>query len=303
MIDRLRQLAIFAKAVETGSFRGAAKVLDLSPSVVSHHISKLESELGVALLYRSTRKLSLTSDGETLLRSAQAMVTAAERGLDDIAAGSLEPAGRLKLTAPAVMAHSALIDRIAAFSEAHPRVELEVGFSDIRRDIIAEGIDLAIRMGWLQDSSLKAKKVATEERVLLAAPSYLAEREKPNAPEDLEDMQLLYLGGVGRQFVFTNGSGDQTTVLASSRLVVDDAMALYRLVRAGAGLGALPVYLAADDLAAGNVVEVLPDWRLTPLGIYAVWPSNTLRDSLTSRFVSYLDQLTTDKAISKGSAM
>ncbi len=290
MIDRLRQLAIFAKAAETGSFRGAAKVLDLSASVVSHHISKLESELGVALLYRTTRKLSLTRDGETLLRSAQEMVAAAERGLDDISAGSLEPAGRLKLTAPAVMAHSALIDRIAAFSEAHPRVDLEVGFSDVRRDIIAEGIDLAVRMGWLKDSSLKAKKVATEERVLLAAPSYLEGRERPEAPGDLEGWQFLYLGGVGRQFAFKNKSGERTMHSATSRIVVDDAMALYRLVRAGAGLGALPVYLAADDLAAGKVVHVLPDWQLSPLGIYAVWPSNTLRDSLTSRFVNYLDQ-------------
>ncbi len=296
MIDRLRQLAIFAKAAEAGSFRGAAQVLDLSPSVVSHHISKLESDLGVALFYRSTRKLSLTSDGETVLKSAQEMVAAAERGLDQISAGSLQPSGRLRLTAPAVMAHSALIDRIAAFSADHPRVDLEVSFTDVRRDIIAEGIDLAIRMGWLKDSSLKAKKVASEERILLAAPSLLKGRAVPKTPDDLAGWPVVNLGDIHRQFEFTGPEGEHKTLTAASRLMVDDAMALYRLVKAGAGLGTLPVFLAADDLAAGRVVHLLPDWRVSPLGIYAVWPSNTVRDSLTSRFVKYLDRMTPSAA-------
>lgn len=291
MIDRLRQLAIFAKAAESGSFRGAAQVLDLSPSVVSHHISKLETDLGVALFYRSTRKLSLTSDGEKLLSSAQNMVAAAEQGLDEISAGSLEPTGRLKLTAPAVMAHSSLIERIAAFAADHPRVDLEMSFSDVRRDIIAEGIDLAIRMGWLKDSALIAKKVATEERILLAAPSCLKGRKMPETPDDLQDWPVVNLGGIDRQFEFTGPSGERKTLAAASRLVVDDAMALYRLVRAGAGLGTVPVFLAAEDLAAGRVVQLLPGWQVSPLGIYAVWPSNTRRDSLTSRFVKYLERI------------
>ena len=291
MIDRYRQLAIFAKAAESGSFRGAAQLLDLSPSVVSHHISKLENDLGVALFYRSTRKLSLTSDGETLLRSAQKMVASAEHGLDEISAGSLEPSGRLKLTAPAVMAHSSLIERIAAFSADHPRVDLEVSFSDVRRDIIADGIDLAIRMGWLKDSALIAKKVATEERVLLAAPSCLNGRPLPETPGDLRGWPVVNLGGIERQFEFTGPAGERKTLQAASRLVVDDAMALYRLVRAGAGLGTVPMFLAAEELAAGRVVHVLPDWQVSPLGIYAVWPSNTRRDSLTSRFVKYLERI------------
>ena len=296
MIDRLRQLAIFAKTVETGSFRGAAKALSLSPSVVSHHITKLERDLGVALLYRSTRKLSLTEAGEKLLRSAQEMVAAAESGLDEVSAGSLEPAGRLKLTAPAVLAHASLIDAIAAFAAAYPKVDLDVSFTDVRRDIIGEGIDLAIRMGWLEDSSLKAKKVASEERLLLAAPAYLKGRVTPNSPNDLQGWQFLYLSGVGRRFEFKNGFGEWRRMTATSRIVVDDAVALYRLVRAGVGVGTLPKYLAEDDLASGKIVHVLPDWQLKPLGIYAVWPSNTPRNSLTSRFVSCLVKVAADKA-------
>ena len=290
MLDHLRQLAIFAKTVETGSFRAAAKAFNLSPSVVSHHVSKLEETLGVALIYRSTRKLSLTEAGEKLSASAREMLAAAEDGLDEINAGSLVPAGRLKLTAPAVLVHSGLIDRIAAFAAAYPKVDLDVSFTDVRRDIIAEGIDIAIRMGWLKDSSLKAKKVASEDRLLLAAPSYLKGRRQPKSPKDLENFQLVQLNGGMRQFVFKSRSGRKQSVHASPHILVDDAIALYRLVRAGAGIGILPRFVAADDLASGQISQILPNWYVEPLGIYAVWPPNTPRGGLTSRFVGFLDQ-------------
>lgn len=290
MLDRLRQLAIFAKAVETGSFRGAAKAFNLSPSVVSHHVSKLEENLGVALLYRSTRKLSLTETGEKLLEAAQEMLAAAEGGLDEINVRSLVPVGRLRLTAPAVLVHSGLIDRIAAFASTYPRVDLDVSFTDLRRDIIAEGIDVAIRMGWLEDSSLKARKVASVDRMLLAAPSYLKGRRQPKSPKDLECLQLIQLSSVARQFVFRSRSGRKTSIATSPHILVDDAIALYRLVRAGAGIGILPRFVAVDDLVSGRITQLLPDWRVDPLGIYAVWPSNAPRGGLTSRFVDFLDQ-------------
>ncbi len=295
MLERLRQLAVFAKAVETGSFRGAAKALALSPSVVSHHISKLETEMGVALLYRSTRKLSLTEDGEKLFAYAQKMVASAEQGLDEISTGSTEPSGRLRITAPAVLAHSGLIDQIAAFSKDYPKVDLDVSFSDIRRDIIADGIDLAIRMGWLKDSALKARKIASEERVLVAAPSFLETLAPPATPDDIQDGHLVHLGGVGRQFEFLNKAGERARISVTPRITVDDAVALYRLVLAGVGIGSLPRFLAADDLSKGKVVTVMPDWRLEPLGIYAVWPPNTPRGGLTSRFVTYLDPGATNR--------
>lgn len=288
MLDHFRQLAIFAKAVETGSFRGAADALELSPSVVSHHISKLEEGLGAALLYRSTRKLSLTQDGERLLAAAQEMVAAAERGFDSVNAGSLEPSGRLKITAPAVLAHSAVLDRIAGFAKAYPKIDLDVSFTDVRRDIIAEGIDVAVRMGWLKDSSLKARKVAAAERVLVAAPAYLEGRETPQSAQDLTDCRFVCLTAGGRRFEFQDPAGRKTTITADAYVFVDQAFALYRLVLAGAGVGSVPKFLAADDIAAGKVIELLPGWRLQSLGVYAVWPPNTPRASLTSLFVKLL---------------
>ena len=270
--------------------------------MVSHHVSKLEENLGVALIYRSTRKLSLTEAGERLLGSAREMLAAAETGLDEITAGSLVPAGRLKLTAPAVLVHSGLIDRIAAFAAAYPKVDLDVSFTDVRRDIIAEGIDIAIRMGWLKDSSLKAKKVASADRLLLAAPSYLKGRRQPKSPKDLESWQLVQLSDVSRQFVFKTRSGRKASIPTSPHIRVDDATALYRLVRAGAGIGILPRFVAANDLASGQISHVLPDWHAEPLGIYAVWPPNTPRGGLTSRFVSFLDQGIVDQGDPKSVA-
>ncbi|WP_274594863.1 LysR family transcriptional regulator [Parasedimentitalea marina] len=147
MLDQLRQIAIFAKTVDHGSFRAAAKALRLSPSVVSHHITQLEAQLGVALLYRSTRKLSLTRDGERLIGAARKMIDAAETGLHAVSDLAPQPSGELRVTAPAVLAQSTIVRRIAKFSIAYPGVRLALDFSDLRREVIGEGIDVALRMG------------------------------------------------------------------------------------------------------------------------------------------------------------
>ncbi|MEM9140585.1 MAG: LysR family transcriptional regulator, partial [Pseudomonadota bacterium] len=152
MLDQLRQIAIFAKTVDHGSFRAAARALDISPSVVSHHVTQLEERLGTALLYRSTRKLSVTEDGKRLLSNAHVMIDAAEAGLTAIADRGRALSGVLHVTVPAVLARSALVDRIAGFSRDHPNVHLMLDFSDARREVIGGGIDVAIRMGWLSDS-------------------------------------------------------------------------------------------------------------------------------------------------------
>lgn len=158
MIDELRQIFIFAKTVDHGSFRAAAKALRLSPSVVSHHVGQLEQSLGTALLYRSTRKLSLTPDGERLLSAAHTMIEAVEAGVQDIANQTRHVSGILRLTVPAVLGQSDLTDQFARFAVAYPQVRIDIDYSDSRRDIIGDGYDVAIRIGDLEDSSLKFTK-------------------------------------------------------------------------------------------------------------------------------------------------
>lgn len=147
MIDRLRQMAIFAKTIDHGSFRGAARALNLSPSVVSHHISQLEEHLGVALIYRSTRKLTLTKEGERLLVATRKMLEAVEGELFTISSQATAPSGDLRLTVPSVLSQSTITDRLAAFSCRYPRINLSLDYSDTRHALIDNGLDLAIRMG------------------------------------------------------------------------------------------------------------------------------------------------------------
>src|SRR5580700_8826000 len=169
MIDELRALAIFAKVVEAGSFRSAANTLKLSPSVVSHHVAQLEERLGVALLYRSTRQLSLTFEGEKLFASAKSMISAAENGLNSIKHQTSEPSGKLNLTVPAFLTRSALVRDIAAFAKAFPKIALSISFTDVQQDVIREGIDLAIRVGELKDSALKSKRLYDMKRKLVVS--------------------------------------------------------------------------------------------------------------------------------------
>ncbi|MEM7426976.1 MAG: LysR family transcriptional regulator [Pseudomonadota bacterium] len=289
MLDQLRQIAIFAKTVDHGSFRGAARALRLSPSVVSHHITQLERQLGTALLYRSTRKLSLTPDGSRLLNAARTMIEAAESGLDAIADRTQQPSGMLRITVPAVLAQSALVDRIGAYSIEHPSVRLSLDFSDVRRELIGDGFDIAIRMGWLADSALKARKLFDVERRLVAATAYLDSRATPQTPEDLADWDWLELAPVWhRKPEFRNGAKRVVIARPESRISVNDAQALCKLTVQGVGLAILPDFLAEAALAQGAIQTVLPEWQVEPVGTYAVWPSNAPRDGLVKHFIDYL---------------
>ena len=291
MLDQLRQIAIFAKTVDHGSFRGAARALDLSPSVVSHHIAQLEERLGSALLYRSTRQLSVTDDGKRLLAEARVMISAAEAGLQAVANRNRQLSGVLNVTLPAVLAQSALIDRIAAFSASHPNVRFILDFSDTRREVIGTGIDVAIRMGRLTDSSLKSRKLYEIKRRLVASTSYVEGRPPPASPEDLKDWDWLELSPVRLKPEFRRPGRRTARPKPTPRLSVNDAHAIYRLARAGAGLAILPEFLSNEDVASGSMRHVLPDWRLDPIGVFAVWPPNAPREGLTTHFIEALSGL------------
>ncbi len=288
MLEQLRQIAIFAKVVDHGSFRAAARALDISPSVISHHVAQLEAQLGTALLYRSTRKLSVTDDGKRLLAQARVMIDAAEAGLNAVANQSSQPSGELSVTLPAVLAQSAIIDRVAAFSITHPNVRLKLDFSDSRREVIGSGIDVAIRMGWLKDSALKARKLYDVNRRLIASPSYLSGRARPEIPEDLADWDWMELSPVRQKPRFRKEGARTVTLNPTTKLSVNDANALSRLARAGAGLAIVPDFLTVDDIANGTLEQLFPDWHLDPVGVYAVWPPNAPKEGLTSFFVDAL---------------
>jgi DNA-binding transcriptional LysR family regulator len=291
MLHALRPLAVFAKTVEAGSFRAAAAQLGLAPSVVSHHVAGLEARLGEALLYRSTRRLTLTRAGERLIGPARDMVAAAEDGLDAVAGRARQPIGALRVTAPAVLAAGDTIGDLAAFARAHPGVALDLAFADARVDLVAAGIDLALRMGRLADSGLKTLRLGSVPRVLVAAPAYLAGRAPARHPRNLAAWDWLHLSPVPRHVVFRRagaGAGAPVRVGFGPRLAADSATALARLAEAGLGLAECPHYLVAEALARRRLAVVLPGWTLGGLDIHAVWHANAPRAGLVRRLVDFL---------------
>lgn len=291
MIDRLRQMAIFAKTIDHGSFRGAARELRLSPSVVSHHISQLEDSLGVALIYRSTRKLTLTREGHRLLAAAQKMLEAVEGELAELSMSANAPSGELRMTIPSVLSQSHFTEQIAAFSQAHPRIKLSLDFSDIRRDLIDDGFDIAIRMGPKAKTTATSRKLFSVERKLVASTDYLASRLAPDHPDDIADWDWLALTPVQNVPVsFTKAGGTQATIKPEARVFANDAQALYRLARAGAGLAIVPDFLASEDVEAGSMKYVLPDWKLRAIDVFAAWPASAPKHGLIHLALDALSQ-------------
>ena len=288
MIEKLRSIAIFATVVDQGTFRGAALHLGLAPSRVSEIVSHLEAELGVTLLYRTTRQISLTHEGRLLHEKAQDMLAAAEMGLDAINTLSENPTGSLHISAPAFVAQTRLMETFAEFVDAYPGVDISFHFSDRRSDLIRDGFDVAIRAGWLEDSELLARNIGHTDRFLVASPGYFASKSEPKTPSDLEDWNWIRFDMRHDQTDLTSPEGQVKTVTGQSSVTVNSAEALYEFAAHGLGVTAIPEHLACRGFDRGDLVQVLPDWKLQPLGLYAVWPNQSRRENLTTLFVRFL---------------
>lgn len=288
MINDLRALAIFAKVAEAGSFSAAGRALRLSTSVVSHHVSSLEMRHGVPLLHRSTRSLSLTNEGQCLLDAARRMIEAAEEGFDAIADISGAPTGTLRISAPAFLMNSPQVDAVWQFARQYPGVSLTLCSSDKQVNLVAEGFDVAIRLGVMSDSSLKSRKIGTFERCLVASPSYLESREALTTPEDLSCCDFVMLDMLPEKFVLHKDGVNVVVQPEKSRVLVNSIGGAISAVLAGLGVQKLPLSEVSEELAAGSLVNVLPDWSLETYNIYAVWPESSRRGTLVGLLLEYL---------------
>lgn len=288
MIDKLRSIAIFATVVEQGSFRAASLHLGLVPSRVSEVVSRLESDLGVTLLYRTTRQLSLTHEGRLLFEKAQDMLASAEMGLDAINPLSDEPAGSLHISSPAFITQTALMDSFASFMHQYPGVDVNFHFSDRRMDIIDEGLDLSIRAGWLEDSEFMSRRIGQSDRFLVASSDYVKAKGAPTDPNDLHDWDWVRFNMRPDQTELTSTNGETKIVTGNSRVKVNSAEALYEFAARGLGVTAIPEHLACRGFDRGDLVHVLPEWKLQPLGLYAIWPDQSRRENLTTLFIRFL---------------
>jgi DNA-binding transcriptional LysR family regulator len=288
MIDDLRSIAIFAEAIKSGSFRGAAGSLGLSPSVVSYHVTQLEQSMGTALIYRSTRKLSLTHEGEILYRHATDMLGSIQLGINKVASRGHEATGKLKLSIPSALARSPLNRQLAQFSKQHRKINLEILYTDLRQDLIASGLDLVVRAGDMEDSSLKSKRIGAIERKLVCSSEYMQNREVPAHPDDLVDWNWVKLAMLPNLRQLRRKNQPPVQIEFGSNISVDSVDAMTQLCIYGLGIATPPDYLVESALKSGDLIELLPAWKVDAIPLYACWPGNVSDSSNTKRLLHFL---------------
>ena len=288
MLDQIRAMAVFAKVVEAGSFRAAARDLNLSPSVVSHHVSRLEAQLGTALMYRTTRKLSVTGAGERLAQLSLQMLRLAEEGAVDAGAQGDRLVGRIKLTAPPLVAWGPMLGRFASFSDLHPDIRLIMNFSDVYEDLIDGGYDLAIRMGDPQYASWRSQRLTRYDRCLVASPTYLARHAPPLTPDDLRTWRWIHFVCLPRSVEMSNDQGETVQVWGLDSISVNLGRPMLELALLGAGVAPLPRFMVQEALNRGELVELLEGWRLKPFEVFAMSPPNAPRGGLVNRLIEHL---------------
>ena len=286
---KLDAMALFAQVAASGSFTQAAIAAGLPKSTVSARVAELESTLGVRLLHRTTRRLSLTAAGQVYLTHCQAMLDAANAADAAISRLRDEPAGHLRLTAPEASGILLLPPLLAAFQARHPAVSVECVITDAHLDLVAERIDLALRTGQLADSSFVSRRVGPVRRVLVASPAYLATHGAPQQPSDLSRQRLL-LHEVLPQWPL-QGDGKVVHISAADApLRANNLNTLRGLALAGAGIGLLPWFMVREALLDGSLQLVLPDFPPTDNTYYAVYPGRSHRPAALSALLEFIDQ-------------
>jgi DNA-binding transcriptional LysR family regulator len=273
----LNSLAIFAKVVEAKGFSEAARRLNIPLSTVSRRVAELEDQLGVRLLERSTRNLRLTEVGAEVLEHALRSAELSE-AVDDLVSNQLSTvAGVLRLSAPLSTADTLVAPLLGAFQLSYPKVRVHVLITNRFVDHIADGIDLAFRVGQLGDSSLVARKILTFRHQLVASPAYLERVKSPRSPRDLFDHKLLAFSdwrpGISWAFRHQNGK-DQETLSFEPHLSMNDYTGLAAVLLTGVGIGDLPPVVQPELIREGRLVEVMPEWHLPTSDLSVVHLSN-----------------------------
>lgn len=279
-MEQLKRYAIFAAVVEAGSMTGAAKALGMTPSAVSQHISQLESLLGLTLLHRSTRRLNLTEAGEVVWQGCQSLqqtLNQTELRLSEVRDSLL---GEVRITAPVGMAGQPLARALSPLLQAHPGLCIQLIADDEKRDLIAERIDVALRVGTLSDSTLVARKLGQTRMLLCASPAYLARKGTPRSPEALLDHDWLAADMLSGGLTFFDEKGQGHRVKPKPRVVCNNVLPLRQFTLAGQGVSLQPEGEIADDLASGRLLELLPGFRVPPMEIHAITPQREIPEKV-----------------------
>ncbi|MDB6084846.1 MAG: LysR family transcriptional regulator [Gammaproteobacteria bacterium] len=296
-MDRLSLMECFTRVVETGSFSAVARELRIGQPNISRNIAALERHLGVRLLHRSTRKLTLTPEGERYYAEARRILDATQEA-ESNARGEDRPRGLLRVACPTALGRTHVLPRIATFLAQYPELRLELQIGDRFVDLVEEGIDVAIRIGMLKDSALKARRIGLGERVCVASPAYLARRPAPRVPEDLvhHDCILYAWSMTGNTWTF---HGHEVAI--GGRFTVNNPDGVYSAVLDGLGVGNAPVWLFDRALADGRVVALLLDYPSQAAPIHLVYPAQRLLPLRARVFMDYIaEAFRVDPSVNEG---
>ena len=286
----LKTLQLFVRVATLGAIGRAGAEFDLSATNASQRIKTLERDLGVTLLNRTTRSVSLTPDGEVLLENAKRILSDLEDVRTVLTQSKESVSGTLRVTASASFGRAHIVPFIPEFLELYPNVTLDLNLSDVVVDIVEKGYDMAFRIGPLAPSSLLAQKIDANPEWLVASPEYLAKTGQPQTPQDLSRHACLTMGKM-QQWHLKGADGAVHDIPVSGPVTVNFGDAIGELVVAGMGIGRAALWHAGPDLMAGRLVRVLPDYDLVPeSNIWAVRPPGRMMPARVRAFLSFMQE-------------
>lgn len=290
-MDSLNAMEVFVRVVQSGSFSEAARALNLTPSAVSKQVSRLEDRLGARLINRTTRRLGLTEEGQAFFERAQRILADVQEAEQAVTQLHGAPRGTLKLNAPVVFGRMHIAPLLPGFVAAYPEMRVDFSVNDRYVDLLEEGLDLVIRIGELKDSSLIARRLATNRRVMVATEDYIARNGAPEKPSDLlQHNCLAYLYRQQRNTWQFEGPGGSETVEVRGSIEANNAEVILELTRAGHGIALLPTWLVGECLRKGHLQQVMKSYVASDSQIYAVYPPGRHLSPKVRSFVDHLVQ-------------
>lgn len=290
----LNDLLVFEAVAQAGGFTAAAERLGVATAKVSLEVGRLEAKLGLTLFNRTTRKVVLTDAGQALYEECQPLLHGLIAAVERAGAKQATLSGSLRISSTVDHAAMVLAPALALFAQQHPRLSLDLRTSDRIVDMLEEGIDVSIRIGWLRDSSLRAVKLGAFEQYVMASPQYVQRHPPVRTPQDLADCDWVALSLLPTpltwQFSAVDQPGAATSVRVKSRIRVDSASALRALLQQHVGVSVLDQLNADEAIQAQLLVRLLPQWRLPEVGIYAVYPPGRQIPGNAARFIAYYQQ-------------
>jgi DNA-binding transcriptional LysR family regulator len=291
MTADLDNILVFVKVAQFESISRAGRSLGMPVSTVSRRLSVLESELGVSLLRRTTRRVTLTPQGKEYFHQCREPVTLLQEAERVLAHAQTAPEGLLRISVPVTLGQQPFLQFVSQFLKDYPQIRIDLFVTNQFLDLVAENIDIAIRIGNLKDSSIVATRIGTHLRYVVAAPEYLKGRQLPAEPADLAMLDCVMLNAKNNQADWSLVSGKRTgQVHVSGQISTRDDHSVRILVHAGHGIGFLPATYCSDALTEGRLVRLLPKWSSPQIPIFAVYPSRRFLPSRLSVFLEALAQ-------------